>query len=98
MAELSFPEPPLTDGVVLLRPWEDGDLAFVVRSCQDPDVVRFFPAIPSPYTDKDALDWFASQEPERLSGRGIDLAITDAASRSPLGAIGLNAVSTARRS
>lgn len=31
MAELRFPEPPLSDGVVALRPWEPGDLDFVVH-------------------------------------------------------------------
>jgi RimJ/RimL family protein N-acetyltransferase len=98
MAELPFPEPPLSDGVVLLRAWRRGDLEFVVRSCRDPGVSRLSPAIPFPYTEADALDWFASQEPERLSGRGIDLAITDTASGSPLGAVGLNAVSAARGS
>jgi RimJ/RimL family protein N-acetyltransferase len=98
MAELPFPEPPLTDSAVLLRSWEDGDLEFVVTSCQDPDLARFSPAIAFPYTGKDARDWFASQEPERVSGNGIDLAITDAASGSPLGAIGLSAVSPAQGS
>jgi RimJ/RimL family protein N-acetyltransferase len=98
MAELPFPELPLSDGVVLLRAWRRGDLEFVVRSCQDPEVSRLSPAIPFPYTVADALDWFASQEPECLSGRDIDLAITDAASGSPLGAIGLGAVSRARGS
>jgi hypothetical protein len=51
MAELPFPEPPLTDGVVHLRPWSEDDLGFVVRSCQDPEVARFSPAMASPYTD-----------------------------------------------
>ena len=98
MTELPCPEPPLTDGVVLVRAWRRDDLEFVVRSCRDPEVSRLSPAIPFPYTETDALDWFASQEPERLSGRGIDLAITDAASGSPLGAIGLGAVSRAQGS
>jgi RimJ/RimL family protein N-acetyltransferase len=83
---------------VLLRPWRDDDLEFVVRACQDAEVARFSPAIASPYTADDALAWFALQEPERLSGGGLDLAITDAASGAALGAVGLNAASVARRS
>lgn len=98
MAELPFPDPPLTDGVVLLRPWRGDDLEFVVRSCQDPSVSRFSPAIAFPYTGADAVDWFASQAPERLSGRGLDLAITDAGSGVALGAVGLSAVKAARQS
>jgi RimJ/RimL family protein N-acetyltransferase len=98
MSELPFPEPALTDGVVRLRPWRDDDLEFVVRACQDAEVARFSPAIASPYTADDALGWFAIQEPERLSGSGLDLAITDATSGTALGAVGWNAVSAARRS
>jgi len=54
MAARPFPEPPLTDSAVLLCPWEDSDLEFVVTSCQDPDVARFSPAIQFPYTEPDA--------------------------------------------
>jgi RimJ/RimL family protein N-acetyltransferase len=108
MAELPFPEPPLSDGVVLLRRWRGDDMAFVVAACQDPEVARFSPAIASPYSERDAIEWFASQEPERLSGRGIDLAICDVAAGAVLGvdgtggavlgAVGLSAVSWSRRS
>jgi RimJ/RimL family protein N-acetyltransferase len=98
MAELRFPESPLTDGVVLLRPWRQDDLGFVVRSCRDADVARFSPAIASPYGENDALDWFASHEPARLRGSGLDLAITDAVGGVALGAVGLNAVNAERGS
>jgi RimJ/RimL family protein N-acetyltransferase len=98
MVALPFPEPPLTDGVVLLRPWRGDDLEFVVSACHDPEVARFSPAIASPYAADDAHSWFASQEPERLVGNALDLAITSADSGSVLGAVGLNAVSAGRRS
>ena len=90
MAELPFPDQPLTDGVVLLRPWQPDDLDFVVQACQDPEVSRYSPVIPFPYVEADAIGWFESQEPARLAGDGIDFAIADAATGDALGAIGLS--------
>jgi RimJ/RimL family protein N-acetyltransferase len=36
------PDPPLTDGVVILRPADDRDLGAIERGITDPDVVRWF--------------------------------------------------------
>jgi RimJ/RimL family protein N-acetyltransferase len=98
MAELCFPDPPLTDGVVALRPWTRDDIEFVVEACQDPEVSRYSPAIPFPYTEADALGWFESQEPTRLAGKGLAFAVTHAATGELLGAIGLDKVSEMRMS
>ena len=86
--DLNFPEPTLTDGVVRLRPWEDGDVGFVVAACRDERLSRYSPSIAFPYAEADARGWFDSQEPTRLGGKGIDFAIVDAATGDPLGAIG----------
>lgn len=40
--DLRAPSPPLTDGVVTLRPPADGDLAAIDLGLHDPDVVRWF--------------------------------------------------------
>ncbi|HEX7255109.1 MAG TPA: GNAT family N-acetyltransferase [Gaiellaceae bacterium] len=49
------PEPPLTDGVVRLRPWgEDGDAEAIVAACNDRAIAEFLDLIPSPYTHSDA--------------------------------------------
>jgi len=87
--ELWFPEPPLSDGVVRLRPWTDADLDFVVAACQDPEIARFSPVIPVPYTEADALQWLESMDSIRLADQGFDLAITRAEDGRPLGAIGI---------
>jgi RimJ/RimL family protein N-acetyltransferase len=92
MSELPWPAPPLTDGVVLLRPWEPSDLDFVVQACQDPAISRYSPVIPFPYVEADAAGWFDSQEPTRLAGDALDFAVADAATGKPLGAIGLHKV------
>lgn len=36
------PEPPLSDGVVILRPPDEGDLEVIDQGIHDPDVVRWF--------------------------------------------------------
>lgn len=39
---LSVPDPPLTDGVVTLRPPDESDLSAIERGILDPDVIRWF--------------------------------------------------------
>jgi RimJ/RimL family protein N-acetyltransferase len=92
MAELFYPDPPLTDGVVALRPWTLDDLSFVVEACQDPEVSRYSPVIPLLYEEADALGWFELQEPARLAGQGLDFAVTLAETGARVGAIGICSV------
>src|SRR5918999_3010963 len=42
------------DGLVL-RAWTEDDIPDIVRACNDPEILRWIPAIPRPYTDEDAL-------------------------------------------
>ena len=46
-----------------LRPWEAGDASAVTVACQDPEIVRWLPIIPSPYTETDARE-FLEAKPE----------------------------------
>lgn len=48
--------PTLTDGVVLLRLPEAGDIPTMAAGCQDPEVARWT-NLPSPYTEADATSW-----------------------------------------
>jgi RimJ/RimL family protein N-acetyltransferase len=89
MAELSFPDPMPSEGAVVLRPWVPDDLAWVVGACQDPEVSRYSPVIPFPYTRADADAWFASQEPARLGGQNLDFAVVHRDTGQLLGAISL---------
>ncbi len=52
----------LRAGDLLLRPPEEGDAAAIAAACADPDIPRFIPAIPVPYTEADARAWLAEQE------------------------------------
>jgi RimJ/RimL family protein N-acetyltransferase len=85
---LAFPDPPLGDGRTRLRPWSAADISAIVSACQDPLTQRFITELPSPYGETDAREWLAAQEPTRLEGDGIDLAVVDPEGR-VLGAIGL---------
>src|SRR3954451_605781 len=45
----------VTDGTVTLRPWREDDDRAVYEACQDPEIPRWMPIIPRPYTMDDAL-------------------------------------------
>jgi RimJ/RimL family protein N-acetyltransferase len=45
----------LRDGDLVLREWTEDDVDSMVAGCNDPDVARWIPTIPSPYTREDAL-------------------------------------------
>lgn len=91
MRELPLPNPPLAAGPVILRAWEEGDVTAVVTACQDPEIPRWTATIPSPYDESDALDWLARQEPARLEGRALELAVASQ-SGEVLGAVALSDV------
>jgi RimJ/RimL family protein N-acetyltransferase len=45
----------LRDGDLTLRLWTEADVDAIVKGCNDPDIARWIPTIPSPYTEADAL-------------------------------------------
>jgi RimJ/RimL family protein N-acetyltransferase len=54
---------------LVLRPPAERDVPAIVAGCSDPDVGRYIPVIPVPYTDRDARDWLAGAEQRfRASG------------------------------
>ena len=40
---------------LVLRPWTEGDVAALVAACNDTEITRWIPVIPSQYTEEDAL-------------------------------------------
>lgn len=76
----------LSDGIVLLRPWELGDADAVFRACQDPLIARFVP-IPQPYLREHAVGFIEDSRMATEAGAAIHLAIADAQTREMLGAI-----------
>jgi RimJ/RimL family protein N-acetyltransferase len=85
MGELPFPREPLSDGQVMLRPWRDADIAAKAAWGDDPVIVRWTD-VPAGYTEANARAHAEKVEAERRAGRGLDLAIVDAASDRVLGA------------
>jgi RimJ/RimL family protein N-acetyltransferase len=85
------PDPPLSDGVVTLRPWgEDGDVAALVAACNDPAIAEFLDRIPSPYTEEDAGEYIAIGHRGWADGTLTTFAITDARGGDAVGSIGVH--------
>jgi RimJ/RimL family protein N-acetyltransferase len=47
----------LRDEDLALRPWTEDDVLALVAACNDVEITRWIPAIPSPYTEADALSF-----------------------------------------
>jgi RimJ/RimL family protein N-acetyltransferase len=45
----------LRDGDLVLRPWTEDDVPALVEACNDPEIPRWIPVIPVPYTEADGL-------------------------------------------
>ena len=83
---LSYPDPPLTDGVALLRPWVMGDLPCVEEASRDPYIPEWT-TVPSLYTEPEGRAWIERQWGRAANGEGLAFAITDAASGEALGGV-----------
>jgi len=58
----------LRDGDLVLRPWTEDDVDAMVTGCNDQDVARWIPTIPSPYTRDDALAFIRGEvRPDHLA-------------------------------
>jgi RimJ/RimL family protein N-acetyltransferase len=44
----------LVEADLVLRPWTEDDVDAMVAGCNDPEVARWIPTIPHPYTEADA--------------------------------------------
>ncbi len=82
------PDPPLTDGVVTLRPWgERGDVAALTAACNDRAIAEFLDQIPSPYTEEDARAYIEHCRIGWRQGSATNFAIVE--THEPVGAIGV---------
>lgn len=94
---LEPPNPPLTDGVVTVRPFRPDDVEAVVAACQDPAIQHWIPLIPVPYTDADARRYVMMTLQAWHDGTSAEFAIVDSTTERVLGSIGLHLGSNARR-
>ncbi len=82
--------PRLTDGRLLVRPFEPEDAPAVQAACDDPDVAHWIFGLPAPYGLADA-EWFIADARRRLAaGERARLAVTEAASGELLGSVSLD--------
>ncbi len=84
---IAYPDPPLRDGDVVLRPFADDDVPAIVAAVQDPRIKRFNTSIPDPYGERDARAWLSTHAAGLRAGLELNLAIT--AGGALVGAIGL---------
>jgi len=78
----------LTDGALLLRLPEERDVEAIRDACQDPEIPRWIPVIPQPYTEQSARD-FVTWSHERLEHGNYSFVIVAAETGELLGAIGM---------
>ena len=77
---LRHPDPPLSDGVITLRPMTAKDADALTAACQDPEIARWT-RVPVPYRRADALSWIAASELELDAGVTIGWLAVDADDR-----------------
>ena len=88
MPAIALPNPPLTDGEIVLRAWQRSDAAAVTAACQDPELPRWT-AVPDNYTRRHARDFISGTGADLASGRELALAVVDSDDRL-LGALGIS--------
>ena len=54
------PSPPLSDGVLTLRPWLERDVAAIVSACNDDDIAWWLDGVPHPYGEADGRTYVAA--------------------------------------
>ncbi|GAA3817641.1 hypothetical protein GCM10022226_42790 [Sphaerisporangium flaviroseum] len=84
-----FPRDVIPAGSIVLREPVKTDAEAIARGCSDPEIVKFIPTVPVPYTLDDALTYVTEMVPADWNRGGVSLAIADAATDQWLGNIGL---------
>jgi RimJ/RimL family protein N-acetyltransferase len=92
---LRLPDPPLNDGVVLLRPFRGEDVPRIVEACRDPEIPRWT-RVPDGYTEEDGREFLLLAEEWWAEGSAATFAVTDAPTADLVGSIGLHGISDAK--
>lgn len=87
--ETTPPERPLSDGVVALRPWDEGDVPALVAAIDgDREISVWLELIPQPYTESEGLAWVAAARTMWRDGTGAPFAVT--VGGDVVGGVGIN--------
>ena len=87
--QLAPPDPPLSDGVVTLRPWTAGDIPVLAEECREEEIARWLDQVPQPYTEADGREYVAATRRAWKDGSMATFAVEDAQSARVIGSIGL---------
>ena len=79
-----------TNGLIL-RPWHVDDAPALVDACNDPEIARWLPILPSPYTEQDAETFIGHSRESWDSGESFNFAIVDAETGRLAGSIAMRA-------
>jgi RimJ/RimL family protein N-acetyltransferase len=90
------PEPPLSDGVVMLRPWTQADVPAIAAACAEEEIARWLHLIPQPYTKADAREYVVSSAAGWRDGTGATFAVVER-SGPPVGSIGMRVLDREHR-
>jgi RimJ/RimL family protein N-acetyltransferase/nitrite reductase/ring-hydroxylating ferredoxin subunit len=93
---VSPPNPPLTDGVVTLRPFRADDAPAIAAACQDPEIPRWIPLIPVPYGESDARSFVVSALQGWRDATAFEFAMADPDDRY-VGSVGIHPGQNPRR-
>jgi RimJ/RimL family protein N-acetyltransferase len=86
---MSRPTPKLEDDVIVLRRWHERDIEDSIAACSDPEIVRWIPRIPTPYSEQDGREFLEHSDKGWEEGTSFSFAITERASGRTIGSIGL---------
>ncbi len=79
----------LHDGDLVLRAPQERDVPAIVAACADPEIPRFIPLIPSPYTAADGLAYVVAAREQWSTGESRPFVILEAGTDALLGAVGI---------
>ena len=87
--DLETPDPPLSDGVVTLRPWTLADVPAIAVACNDIEIARWI-HLPSPYGESDAREYVIATTMAWVDRTGAVFAVVECASGELAGSIALH--------
>ena len=94
---LAYPDPPLRDGRVLLRPWRADDLPAIARATRDP-AIRRFSHLPEPFDIGAVRSRFQESPAQLAAGTAMRMLIVEPHDESGLcGAIAIFDIDAHRR-
>ncbi len=86
---LAYPDPPLANGAIRLRPWTLRDVQAVEQASHDP-YIPTVTSVPSAYTDETGRAWIERQWQRLTDGQGMSLCVADARTDAALGFVGIS--------